>query len=150
MIVPPAHRRDGPGAAARHGRAWLTLVGALALHVLDEAATGFLDFYNPLVTAIRARVWWFPMPVFRFDVWLAGLILLAIALALLAPAVRRGAAGTRAGSWALSVIMFLNGVGHLVGSVYFDRWLPGTTTAPLLLAGSVLLARATSRRPGVR
>ena len=28
--------------------AWLALVVALALHVADEALTGFLDVYNPV------------------------------------------------------------------------------------------------------
>jgi len=46
--------------------AWLLLVGALAAHVADEATTGFLDFYNPLVTSIRSRAPWFPMPTFDF------------------------------------------------------------------------------------
>ena len=49
------------------------------------------------------------------------------------------------------------GSGHLAGSVYWDRWLPGATSAPLLLVASLLLARATweeaatfrpGRRPG--
>lgn len=133
-------------AAARHMRAWLLLDAALALHVLDEALTGFLDFYNPLVRSVRARLPWFPMPAFTFDVWLAGLIALVVVLALLAPAVRRGAPGTRFASWVLTVIMFLNGVGHLAGSVYFERWLPGATSAPLLLVASVVLARSTVRR----
>lgn len=133
-------------AAARHERAWLLLVGALAIHVLDEALTGFLDFYNPLVSGIRARLPWFPMPTFTFEVWIAGLVALVVVLACLRPLVRRGAAGTAAASWVLSVIMFGNGVGHLAGSMYFNRWLPGATSAPLLLAGSALLARATWQR----
>jgi hypothetical protein len=128
--------------AARHAHAWSLLVAALALHVLDEALTGFLDFYNPLVLNIRAQAPWFPMPTFDFGVWIVGLILLVAVLAATTPAVRRGAPGTRAASWVLSAIMFLNGVGHLAGSVYFGRWLPGATTAPLLLAASVLLAYA--------
>jgi hypothetical protein len=33
--------------ALRQTRAWLVLVTVLALHVVDEAATHFLDFYNP-------------------------------------------------------------------------------------------------------
>jgi hypothetical protein len=136
-----------PRAAARHTRAWLLLVGALALHVLDEALTDFLDFYNPLVQRIRSSVPWFPMPTFTFGVWLLGLVLLVAALFSLAPAVRRGLSGTRLASWALSVVMFLNGLGHLVGSWYFQRWLPGATTAPLLLVASVLLARSTWDRP---
>jgi hypothetical protein len=136
------------GAAARHMRAWLLLVAALAAHVTDEAMTGFLEFYNPLVLRIRSRVPWYPMPTFAFDVWLGGLILALLVLALLAPAVRRGAFGTRLASWAFSTIMFLNGIAHLVGSVYFQRWLPGATSAPLLVVASVLLARATWKRSG--
>jgi hypothetical protein len=111
--------------------------------VIDEAATGFLDFYNPLVMSIRSEYRWFPMPTFTFGVWLAGLAALVAALAWLARAVRRGAFGTRAASWIFAAIMLLNGVGHLAGSVYFQRWLPGATSAPVLLAASVLLMRAT-------
>ena len=130
----------------RQMRAWVALVAALALHVIDEALTGFLAFYNPLVLQIRSRVPWFPMPTFTFDVWLTGLIVLVVLLALLSPAIRRGAAGTRVLAWTLSVIMFLNGLGHLGGSLYFGRWLPGTTSAPVLLLASALLARRTLER----
>lgn len=126
-------------------RAWLLLVGALAVHVADEASTGFLAFYNPLVLSIRAQASWFPMPTFTFADWLTGLVAVVVLLASLAPAVRRGAAATTLGSWIFSVIMFMNGLGHLAGSVYWQRWLPGTTSAPLLLGASVLLARATYR-----
>jgi hypothetical protein len=48
----------------------------------------------------------------------------------------------------LAVIMFMNGAGHLAGSAYFQRWLPGATTAPLLLVTSLALARAVWRRSG--
>jgi uncharacterized protein with HXXEE motif len=124
-------------------RAWLLLVGALALHVADEALTGFLDFYNPLVMRIREAIPWFPAPTFTFAVWLSGLLAGLVALTALAPAVRRDAFGTRFASWALTVVMFMNGAGHLAGSIYFRRWLPGTTSAPLLLIASVILGRAT-------
>jgi len=134
-------------AAVRQMRAWFVLVAVLALHVADEALTGFLEFYNPLVLTIRSRVAWFPMPTFSFDVWLTGLVVLVLVLAMLAGAVWRGVPGTRLASWVLSVIMFANGVGHLAGSVYFQRWLPGATTAPLLLVASWRLAHATWSRP---
>jgi Protein of unknown function with HXXEE motif len=133
-------------APAQHMRAWLLLVGALAIHVADEALTGFLDFYNPLVRSIRSSVPWFPMPTFTFGVWLTGLIVLVSVLALLAPVVGRGGVASRLASWILSAVMFLNGLGHLAGSVYWDRWLPGATSAPLMLAASLLLARATWKR----
>ena len=130
----------------RHMRAWLVLVGALAVHVADEAATGFLGFYNPLVLSIRSRVAWFPMPTFTFGIWLVGLVVLVLVLAALGGPVRRGAPGTKPASWLFAGIMFLNGLGHLGGSLYFDRWLPGTTSAPLLLMGSVFLGLRTWRR----
>ena len=129
-----------------HVRAWLLLVSALALHVADEALTGFLGFYNPLVLSIRRTIPWFPMPTFTFGPWLGGLVTLIVVLTLLTPVVRAGGGVIKAVSWLLSAIMFLNGVGHLAGSLYFGRWLPGTTSAPVLLAASVLLARATWRR----
>jgi hypothetical protein len=139
--------------AVRHMRAWLLLVLVLALHVADEALTGFLDVYNPLAVSLRERLPWLPAPTFTFGVWLAGLILAVLALGALAPLVRRGATGMHLASWLFSAIMFFNGVGHLGGSVYFRDWLPGATTAPLLLIASALLARATWQRqcvvPGV-
>jgi len=131
---------------SRHAQAWSVLVGALALHVADEAVTGFLEFYNPLVLSIRSQVAWFPMPTFTFRVWLAGLVALVIGLAALNGAVRRGAPGTVLASWALAAIMFLNGLGHLGGSLYFARWLPGTTSAPLLLVASLWLGLRTWER----
>ena len=125
----------------------MALVAALALHVLDEAVTNFLDFYNPLVLRIRSQLPWCPMPTFTFGVWLTGLIALVLVLALLTPAIQRGSFGTRFASWVLAVIMFMNGVGHLAGSLYFRRWLPGATSAPLLLITSIALAHAVwSRR----
>jgi len=130
----------------RHTRAWLLLAGALALHVVDEAATGFLDFYNALVRDIRSQVPWFPMPTFTVGVWLTGLAALVVALVLLTPVVRRGGIPAQAMSWLLSGIMLLNGFGHLAGSIYFRRWLPGATSAPLLLVASVRLASAAKHR----
>ena len=127
-------------------RAWQFLTATLAVHVADEALTGFLGFYNPLVASIRERISWFPMPTFTFRVWLTGLAVLVAVLALLSPWVRAGSRGAVAVSWIFSVIMLLNGVGHLAGSAYFGRWLPGATSAPLLLVASILLMRRTLER----
>ena len=57
---------------------------ALALHVADEALTGFLSFYNPMVESLRSRFGWWPMPTFEFGPWLGGLIVAVILLSLLA------------------------------------------------------------------
>jgi hypothetical protein len=121
---------------------WIALVAALAVHVADEAATGFLDFYNPLVRSVRTTLPWFPMPIFTFRVWLAGLIGLIALLAAMTPWIARRGMGAGVVTLIFAVIMALNGIGHLAGSLYFGRWLPGTTSAPLLLAATVWLARA--------
>jgi len=127
--------------AARHANAWRILAIVLGLHVADEALTWFLDFYNPLVLSFRPAWSRFP-PTFDFDVWLGGLIVLVVALVLLTPWIRGGGTGPRVASWIFSILMFLNGLGHLIGSAYFGRWLPGATTGPLLIAASAYLARS--------
>src|SRR5262249_1066042 len=69
----------------------LALCLMLAIHVSDEALTGFLSVYNPTVLAVRRHVNWFPMPVFSFDSWLAGLIVTDLILFSLSWFVARGA-----------------------------------------------------------
>ena len=118
------------------GPAWLALAVTLGLHVTDEAVTDFLSVYNPIVTAARARLGWFPMPTFSFPVWLGGLVALVVALFALTPFAYRGARWLRPVAYFFAAIMFLNGLGHLGASVYVRRWMPGSTTAPLLLASS--------------
>jgi hypothetical protein len=94
----------------------------------------------------RERWTWFPMPTFTFDVWLAGLILLVAVLLLLSPLAYRDSVLVRMAAYPYAAIMLLNGVGHLVGSVYFWRWMPGATTAPALLVTSVWLFRSIGAR----
>lgn len=134
----------GPSEAAReiartHGWAWVALSLALAVHVTDEALTGFLSVYNPAAAAIRRYVPFLPLPVFTFRVWLAGLIVAAILLLVLSSFAFRGARWTRLLSYPFAVLMLFNGLGHLIGSFYLRQPMPGVYSAPLLLAGSVWL-----------
>ena len=129
-------------AAHAFGHAWLALTLALAAHVADEAATDFLSVYNPLVAAARQRFGWFPMPAFTFAVWLTGLIVLVAILLSLTPLANRAVPSLRLAAYPFAAIMLLNGIGHLAGSIYFRRWMPGATTAPLLLVASIWLWRA--------
>ena len=126
-------------ARARFGRAWIALSIVLGLHVVDEALTDFLSVYNPLVRQARARLGWFPMPEFTFGVWLAGLCLVVLVLLLLGPLAFRATRAMQRAAYPFAAIMLLNGIGHLVGSIYLGRWAPGATTAPLLLVASVWL-----------
>ena len=128
------------------GRAWAAMTAALAAHVADEALTDFLSFYNPTVRALRERFGWFPMPTFEFGVWLSGLVVLILSMLALTPLAYRGSRATRILAYPFAVVIgLLNGAGHLAGSLYFGRWLPGATTAPLLIACGVWLLIAAAR-----
>ena len=132
---------------ARIGWAWLALCVALAVHVADEASTGFLSVYNPTVLAIRADLPWFPMPLFRFEDWLSGLVVVVLALCAVSAFVFRGARWTRPAAYVFASIMLANGLGHTAGtifgrtvaSVHFARPMPGFYSSPLLLGASIYL-----------
>lgn len=136
--------------------AWLWLVVALALHVIDEASTGFLDVYNPTVRALRERLEWFPMPEFSFDVWLTGLAVLVLALALLTPLVDRGPGAVRAATMFFAGLMVLNGAAHITGTIVgrtvatvrFERPMPGSWSSPLLIGAAVLFIVRARHRDG--
>jgi hypothetical protein len=146
-------------AGAGFGRAWFALTAAFALHVLDEATTGFLSIYNPTVTALRERWSWFPMPTFQFREWLIGLVIAVAVCFALTPLAARGSAALRPLAWFYALIMFFNGIGHTaftvlghtVASVTFSRPAPGFYSSPFLLVASVwLMARLKKRTPGIR
>lgn len=129
------------------GLPWFALTVAFALHVLDEATTGFLSVYNPTVTAMRSRWGWFPMPTFEFREWLAGLIAGVVFCFALTPLAARGARWLRPLAWFYAVLHFFNGMGHTVATILghtvatvtFPRPAPGFYSSPLLFIGSVWL-----------
>jgi len=123
----------------RFGFAWVLLSLALTLHVIDEALTDFLSVYNPVVQAIRKRLPFLALPIFTFRVWLAGLclgILVAFALSFLA---FRGSRLALVVAYPVAVLMFANGIGHFVASLYRRRIMPGVYSSPFLLAASAYL-----------
>jgi len=129
--------------AKRFGLASLGLCIVLALHVVDEALTDFLPFYNPMVERLRERFGFWPMPTFEFVPWITGLTVAVVVLLALTPFALRGARWMRPLAYVFGVIMLLNGLGHSLGSLYLGRLLPGVYTSPLLLVGSIyLLAKA--------
>ena len=132
----------------RWGTAWIGLTLALAVHVTDEALTGFLSLWNPLVLSLRDRVEWSPLPTFRFADWLAGLVMLLLVLIVLSGLVFRGVGWMRPVSYVFACFMMLNGIGHLAASLYLGRPASGVYSAPLLLvtAGFLLVS---VRRYGV-
>jgi uncharacterized membrane protein HdeD (DUF308 family) len=132
-------------AASRFGTAWLLLCAALALHVTDEALTGFLDIYNPTVQAIRQRAPFLPLPTFTFRVWLTGLIVVVTLLSALSVAAFRGKTWMVPLAYVFGFFMLLNGCAHIAGSFYLGRLAPGVYSSPLLLAGAINLLVAARR-----
>ena len=141
-----AHRR----AAFRLGVAWVMLWIALALHVTDEALTGFLLVYNPTVLALRARFGFWPMPTFEFRAWLTALILGILVLAALSRFAFRNVPWIRPLFYFCAVVIgVINALGHTiatvlghtVSSVEFPRPAPGFYSSPFLLMVSIYALR---------
>ena len=140
----------------RLGVAWMSFCFALALHVTDEALTGFLSIYNPTIMALRERFGFWPMPTFEFREWLIGLITLVVLLLALSPLMFRNARWVRPIAFFFVVVAgILNAcghtvatiLGHTVNSVTFPRPAPGFYSSPLLFATAcfvLLQLKATS------
>ena len=121
---------------------WMTL----ALHVTDEALTGFLSVYNPTVLALRAWLGFWPMPTFEFREWLTGLILGILSLATLSRFAFRNVRWIRPIFYFCAVVTgIVNALGHTiatilghtVSTVRFQRPAPGFYSSPLLLIVSI-------------
>ena len=129
----------------RWGIAWVSLACALALHVIDEAMTGFLPLYNSLVRS-RPESWsWVPLPTFSFGEWIAGLAVGISAIFVLSPQVFAGKQFMRPVSYFLGILMSANGLGHISASLYLGRLAPGALSSPLLLVASAFLLFAAHR-----
>jgi hypothetical protein len=149
-VIPPANSQvDSALDRQNHrtGAAWLLLCLALALHVTDEALTGFLNVYNPTVIALREKAPWLPLPTFNFTVWLAGLILAVAVLSILSIFVFRGDRWIRYLAYFFAIMMIGNALVHTIGTVLghtaqtirFPRPMPGFYSSPFLLVASIYL-----------
>jgi hypothetical protein len=145
-------RRSQPDS--RFGWAWLAFVGALVLHVTDEAVHDFLSVYNPNARAIRSRFPFFPIPIFTFDGFIIALGLAIVLLLCLAPPAFAGSSTLRLIAIPVSIIFgAVNALLHLGSSIYYSRWMPGSFSSPILLLSGIFLfycARHPSHRPNVQ
>jgi len=137
--------REKPNATRKLGIAWVLLCAGFALHVVDEASTGFLAVYNPTVDALRERLGYWPMPNFEFRGWLTGLVIAVVILSACSPIVFSGQRWIRPLFYVFAIIMLLNGLGHswftilghTVSSVRFPRPAPGFYSSPFLPSTSI-------------
>jgi hypothetical protein len=151
--------RESSGSLKKLGAAWVGLVLALAVHVTDEALTGFLSVYNPTVRALQTRLGFWPMPTFEFGEWLGGLIAGVTVLLALSPVVFRGARWIRPIFYFLAIVAgLINALGHTAGTIFgqtvstvhFPRPAPGFYSSPLLVFAAVyalVQLRRTRSRP---
>lgn len=135
-----------PNDLRRLGIAWVVLCLGLALHVADEALTGFLAVYNPTAREIARRVGFGP-PTFTFGVWLGGLIFAVCALLVLSPLAFQNRRAWRPPAYFFAAIMLLNGLSHTAGTllgrtfadITFARPMPGFYSSPFIFAASLWL-----------
>ena len=123
----------------KNAAAWVLMILAVAVHVLDEASTGFLPFYNNLAQSLSASLGLSFPPRFTFQTWLVGLIIAIIVGFVLTPLVNRGGRFIRVVTTALGMLMIANALGHMLGSAYFGRFLPGFWSSPFLLVTAVFV-----------
>jgi hypothetical protein len=117
--------------------AWLLFVLSLLLHIIDEAVNNFLDFFNPMVLKIKEQISFIPLPVFTFNLWISGLILAIIILLLITFFVYNRTRFLFPLIKIFATLMIINGLAHIIGSVYFDKILPGFISSPILIAFAV-------------
>lgn len=134
-----------PNPSRQWGIAWVALALAVALHVADEALTGFLPFYNALVETLRESAPWVPLPTFTFPVWLASLSVGVTVLLALSPLAFHGRRGLRPVAYVLGILMVANALGHVAASMYLRQLAPGVLSSPILLAAAVMLLYRTAK-----
>jgi len=117
----------------------MALCVALAVHVADEALTGFLEWYNPTVRAIREKYPLLLLPAFTFEIWLSLLIFAVVMLIASSFFVWKGRWAMRPISHVFAVFMLINGLLHIAGSLYMRELMPGVYSSPLLIAASITL-----------
>ena len=127
------------------GFAWVALAIAIALHVVDEAITGFLPLYNSIVASLRGSYSWIPLPTFSFSVWITGLAIGVLLLLALSPLVFAGNRIFRPIAFFLGILMILNALGHIGGSILLGTLAPGVVSSPILLLAATALLIATYR-----
>ena len=123
----------------RHWQAWMVMCGALAIHVADETLTGYLDWHNQTVLAIRQQYPLVLLPTFTFEIFLSLLIFAVVSLSAVSYFVWTGRWAMRPISHVFAVVMLVNALVHIAHSIYMREFMPGVYTSPLLIAASIPL-----------
>ena len=131
------------------GRPWLALCFCLAVHVAEEAFTGFLPFYGDATRAVSELLPFVTSPslVLATSMWMS--VAFVAILTALAPFAYRGASWRRVATIGVSLVALANVSGHIGGSMLVGQALPGVYTTPLLaVVGVYALVSAWRWNPG--
>ncbi len=120
--------------------AWLVLLTAMTLHVIDEALTNFLSEFNALVPLGRSLTGIAAIPHLSGEIWLGGVLILLVTGLALTPIVQRGHLPIRVVATALGILMILNACAHIAWSVASGRLMPGALSSPILGAAGAFMA----------
>jgi hypothetical protein len=131
----------------RFGIYWLFFGYTLALHVLDEAGHDFVTVFNLTALAIRRTVPWLRVPTLTLQEFIGILVLFLALLLALTPLAFRGSTWVRGMAIPIAAMGgILNGLMHILSSIYMLRWMPGVYSAPLILLSGTLLLKEALRR----
>jgi hypothetical protein len=142
------HKLSATLCTPRLGWAWISFCTALALHITDEALTGFLDVWNPTMAALHARWPWMFLLHFRFETWLGGMIAVIVVLYLCSGVFFHGGGVLRGPAYVVALPIGIgNGLVHIVATVLghtfpevtFSRPAPGFYSSPFMIAAAVWL-----------
>jgi hypothetical protein len=119
------------------GRPWLALCFCLAVHVAEEAFTGFLPVYSDATRAVGDLFPYVTSPSLALAVSMWMGVAFIATLTGLSPFAYRGASWMRVATIGVALVALANVSGHAGGSMLAGRVLPGTYTTPLLAAAGI-------------
>ncbi len=128
-----------------HTLAWIGLCFALTIHLVDEVAGIFLSVYDPDTRVWCDRLPFLQQPNFTFEVWLTGIVMIIIILFSLTFFAFLGLSWMRVLSFPVAILMVVNGLGHLAGTLTRGQAIPGIYSVPLLLAAAFYLLLCTHK-----
>jgi len=128
-------------------RWWLLQLTALLIHVADEAIGDLVSYYNLTIDEINSDLGTTVLPTLILEYWLAAMLIVIAILFSLTRWVSRVSSMARRLVLVVSALMVLNGVGHVIGSIFLGHLLPGFWSSPLLIVVSAVVFRHFVKSP---
>jgi hypothetical protein len=119
--------------------AWLFGCVAFAIHITEEVMYGSFGVYADFNVFVNSIFPDFPLPSYRYEVWLTNLIGAAVVLFALTWLVHARRGPMRLASFVFATFLTLNGIGHLYAALTMNVYFPGAITAGLMVFAGLVL-----------